>query len=139
MIKGDTDKMSKNPNHNNHSMLAVGDRANRITIRDLDLGKIVATFKHTNGLNALAWSYDGQFLASGDMAKKVTIRDVYNGQTVSVYTHQDKIMSVSFLPMDENGQGHVLAASDKSGMIAIRSMTRGQVVSRYVANPKVEM
>lgn len=75
----------------------------------------------------------------GDMAKKVTIRDVYNGQTVSVYTHQDKIMSVSFLPMDENGQGHVLAASDKSGMIAIRSMTRGQVVSRYVENPKVEM
>ena len=119
--------------HNSTTQLAVGDRAHLVTVRDIDRGKIVATFKHEQGLNALAWSHDGMFLATGDMAYKVIIRDINNGQIVSEYCHHDKVMSVDFLWHESSYQtmGHIIAASDKSGLIAIRSMTRGQVVSSF--------
>ena len=97
------------------SMLAVGDRANLVTVRDLDRQKIVAIFKHTMGVNALDWSTNGKFLVTGTISRKVTVRDINNGQIVMEYTHNDKVMSVSFQP---HSTGEVVAASSKDGMIA---------------------
>ncbi|MDB9338160.1 hypothetical protein PN474_02765 [Nodularia spumigena CS-589/07] len=78
-------------------------------------GKDISTLTgHSDSVNSLAFSRDGQFLASGSDDKTIKLWNVVTGKEIQTLSHFDQVLSVTFSP-----DGGWLAAGDLSGNITI--------------------
>ncbi|MBN1317259.1 MAG: protein kinase [Anaerolineales bacterium] len=93
-----------------------------IKVWDVETGAETLTLTgHSNWINSLAFSPDGQILASGSVDKTIRLWDVAGGRPLRVLTgHTDQVESVDFSP-----DGSLLASASWDLMVKIWDAASG--------------
>jgi WD40 repeat protein len=63
-------------------------------------GTVISTFrKHSERVNAVAWSSDGRYIASGDISGKIQVWNSADGELIYTYPgHSGSVRTVAWSP-----------------------------------------
>jgi WD40 repeat protein/serine/threonine protein kinase len=78
---------------------ATGDFAGKVTVRDVQSGKVRFQAPHGEFVLSVAYSPDGRYLATGSSDKTIKIFDAASGKELATLPgHQDGVLTVRFSP-----------------------------------------
>jgi WD40 repeat protein len=125
-----TDRINALAIHGNRLASASSDRT--IIVWDLDtLQPLFTLTGHTNQVNDVAWSPDGQILASASRDRTVILWDGSTGAMLRQFTpvHTNSINSLAFSP---DGQTLLSASEDRT--LILWDVNTGQVIRRFTGH-----
>jgi len=93
-------------------LVAAGDEAGNLIIRNLDTGDTVHSFDHDARVSCCAMQ--GDLVAAGDCANKLIIRNLHTGDTVHSFDHDAKVWCCAM-------QGDLVVAGDDAGNLIMRN------------------
>ncbi|HKV83550.1 MAG TPA: WD40 repeat domain-containing protein [Ktedonobacterales bacterium] len=95
------------------------------------VGTRLATYaRHTNAVDALAWSPDGRWIASGAWDNTVQLWDAATGTQRLLFSgHSDHVISVAWSP-----DGRLLASASDDGTAKIWDAQTGAVITTYTGH-----
>ena len=104
-------------------LVAVGDDANKLIVRNLKTGELVHSFDLDSEVACCAML--GDLVAAGDGAKKLIVRDLKTGEVVHAFYHGRNVACCALLGEE------LLAAGDDANKLIVRNLRTGKILHAF--------